>query len=192
VTRDASPTATTGSPIPTAESPTAPATTTSTPTAADTATTPLLTGAAVLPGEVPPTPSSYENHDDASGALAFAAYFYKALDWSIATTNPNLLRPISAPSCSACQYYIQRLDGLAADGAYSTGARGHVIELMVTTGAAVKADVVVKVTLVQQPGVIFSPGAAPVTYPPAANPTINYLYMSWRDSRWEAIQITRP
>jgi Family of unknown function (DUF6318) len=73
-----------------------------------------LTGAAVRPGELPPTISSYVDHDNASGALAFAAYFYKALDWSIATTNPNLLRAISAPQCSTCEYYIHGLDALAA------------------------------------------------------------------------------
>jgi hypothetical protein len=51
----------------------------------------LLTGADVRPGEMPPTQDPHFITDDSGGAIAFAGYFYKALDWSIATTNANLL-----------------------------------------------------------------------------------------------------
>ncbi len=45
-----------------------------------TSTTPLLTGAAVKPGEVPPLYLQDAKSDDISGALSFAYYFYKAVD----------------------------------------------------------------------------------------------------------------
>jgi hypothetical protein len=163
-----------------------------TPSAAPTATTPLLTGAAVRPGEVPPTISSYVDHDTAAGALAFAAYYYKALDWSIATTNPNLLRNISATTCTACQSFIQGLDALAATGGYSQGGRGYVTQFVIVKDTFVNADYTVKVTVRQENETIVNPGAAPTTYPYGSKPAINYLYMDWKGSRWQAVQITRP
>jgi hypothetical protein len=65
-----------------------------------TGTSPVLTGAGVKPGEKPPIFDRRFLTHDQGGAIAFTSYFYRALDWSIATTNANLLRPMSAPTCS--------------------------------------------------------------------------------------------
>jgi hypothetical protein len=173
---------------------TTPPTSASTPTATavPTATTPLLTGAAVRPGEAPPTIDTYVNHDNSSGALAFAAYFYKALDWSIATTNPDLLRPISAQSCTACNSYIQGLDALASAGGYSEGGRIQATSFEITEGNVVKADYVVEVTIHQRVEVIVSPGGPPSTYPPKADPLTTYIYMDWRGAGWQVVDLTQP
>ena len=133
--------------------PTDPATTSAspTPTPSPTATTPLLTGAAVKPGEVPPTLDPHFRTDDSGGAIAFAGYFYRALDWSIATTNPNLLRAISAPTCKTCQGYIHDIDALAASGSHSEG--GRLLRDSVCaepTATVAKSDFVIQVKITQQ------------------------------------------
>jgi hypothetical protein len=74
---------------------------------------------------------------------------------------------------------------------HSIGGRGRIVRLSITAGTAAKADFVVKVTLEQQPEVIVSPGAGPVTYPGATS-TVNDIYLSWKGSQWQAIEITRP
>jgi hypothetical protein len=183
------PTVIAATPTPRIATPTTTATATPAPTAAATATTPLLSGPAVLPGQIPPTHSSYENHDNAAGALAFAAYFYKALDWSIATTNPNLLRPISAPTCTACRHYIDGLDSLAAAGGHSDGGRMQATNYVIAHGDLVKADYVVQVTATQGVEVITRPDAAPSTYGPTTEQFVNYLYIAWRDATWQALEI---
>jgi hypothetical protein len=156
---------------------------------APTSTTPLLTGAAVKPGEKPPPFPTYAEVDNADNALIFAAYFYKAVDWSIATTNPDLLRPISAPSCAQCHRYINQLDGLAAAGGHSEGARLNVERVTVAHGTLVKSDYVVIVTYDQGVGVVVSPGAAPATYTPTPNPGSSTLYIDWVDGRWQTLEI---
>jgi hypothetical protein len=168
----------------------APPTTSTHPSA--TATTPLLTGAAVRPGETPPTIDTYVNHDNASGALAFAAYFYRALDWSIATTNPDLLRPISASTCTECERYIHEIDDVEAAGGYSRGGRIDVTNLAIAHGNLVKADFVVQVMAWQETQVLVSSaGASPTSYPSGAGPATNYLYVSWRNG-WQALEIGGP
>jgi hypothetical protein len=157
-------------------------------TAAPSATTPLLTGAAVSPGETPPTMNAYAKQHNADGALAFAAYFYRAVDWSIATTNPDLLRPISAPSCQPCQQYIHGLDSLATAGGHSEGGRLRATSFSIANGDLVKADFDVKVTIDQQVNVIISPGKPAASYSRSPNPGINYLYIRWSDG-WQALDI---
>src|SRR6185436_18107587 len=64
------------------------------------------------PGERPPAmPAAAKQHTQ-DGALAFAGYFIRALDWSIATTDPKLLIPVSAPACSACVSYVEEIRDL--------------------------------------------------------------------------------
>ena len=52
-------------------------------------TSPATSGPNVRPGERPPAmPAAAKQHTQ-EGALAFAGYFIKALDWSIATTDSS-------------------------------------------------------------------------------------------------------
>ena len=56
-------------------------------------TSPATTGPNVRPGERPPVmPAAAKQHTQ-EGALAFATFYIKALDWAIAATDPQLLIP---------------------------------------------------------------------------------------------------
>jgi hypothetical protein len=165
-----------------------------TPTTPPTQTAPLLTGHGVTPGEVPPTRSAFSLQHNSDGALAFAAYFYKALDWSIATTDPYLLRQISAPTCIGCNKYIASMDAIKAAGGFSTGGRGTLTaEQLVTGDGRVQAQYTVQVTLTQTTQVVVtSSGAAPTTYPHDASAVTNFLYVSWAANGWQAVEIGIP
>jgi hypothetical protein len=163
-------------------------------TPAPTQTGPLLTGPGVSPGEVPPTRSSFSLPHTADGAIAFAAYFYRALDWSIATTDPYLLRQISASTCIGCYKYINAMTTLEHAGGYSVGGRGHATSFALVHGdSRVTAEFTVQVTLVQQSQVVVtSPSAAPTTYSNDGKPETNFLYVSWTNAGWQAIEIGTP
>jgi Family of unknown function (DUF6318) len=171
--------------------PTSPALTSAspTPTPSPTATTPLLTGAAVKPGEVPPTEDPHFITDDSGGAIAFAGYFYRALDWSIATTNANLLRPISDPSCVECQKFIDEIDAFAAKGGHSEGARILATKFAPAHGDLVQSQFVIQVTLTQEPEVFVNADGTRSTPSPPTNPTVSYLYMDWQNSDFVALGI---
>ncbi|MDT4975986.1 MAG: hypothetical protein QOG98_1744, partial [Pseudonocardiales bacterium] len=76
--------------------PSASAAATSPPTTAPSivATGPLSTGPGVLPGEKPPVLSDAATQHTSAGALNFASYYFTALDWSTATTDPYLVQEI--------------------------------------------------------------------------------------------------
>jgi hypothetical protein len=145
----------------------------------------------VKPGEVPPTEDPHFITDDSGGAIAFAGYFYRALDWSIATTNANLLRAISAPSCKTCQGYIHDIDALAASGGHSEGGRLLATAFAPTDGTVAESDFVIQVTITQQQEVIVDAGGASSRPPAPINPATNYLYVSWNNGDFEAIEIGR-
>jgi hypothetical protein len=187
--------ATTPSPTPSAVGPSSTSgSASSNPSAPPTQTGPLLTGHGVTPGEVPPTRSSFSLPHTADGALAFAFYFYKALDWSIATTDPYLLRQISATTCVSCYKYINSMSSIERAGGYSSGARGTVTAAELVKGdGRIQAEYTVRVTLTQTTQVVVtSSGAAAVTYSHDATPVTNFLYLRWGASGWQAAEIGTP
>jgi hypothetical protein len=146
----------------------------------------------VRPGEKPPVFDRRFLTHDQGGAIAFAAYFYKALDWSFATNNANLLRPISSPTCTACQSFVHAIDGVVADGGYSTGARLNVLSFAPKSGGEFKADYVVAVVIHQGAQVVFYPHDAPITHSaPTPDPTTTYVYMNWRAGSYIVIGLSR-
>ena len=148
-----------------------------------TATTPLLTGAAVKPGEVPPTQDPRFITDDQAGAISFAAYFYRALDWSIATSNPNLLRPISSPGCKPASEYIQEIDSFVASGGHSEGGSAGAFKFAPVQGTLVHSDFVIEVTINQDRGPRETPMGLGQYAAASKDPGINYLYVTGMNGR---------
>jgi Family of unknown function (DUF6318) len=163
------PPTTTGSPPGQSATPSQPGQS-ATPSATPSRTGPLLTGAGVSPGEVPPTLPAAAQQDSQVGALNFGGYFVRALDWSLATTDPYLIKQFSAPSCETCASYIDGLSKLAASGGHLTGGRATLRSVGIVQGKLVKADYVVQVSYDQQPEVIYEAGAVPSTPPAPPNP----------------------
>src|SRR5882757_6312243 len=86
-------------------------------------TGPLTTGPGVSPSEQPPQLGPFEKQHTSAGAISFAGFYIKALDWSYATSDPYLLKQISAPSCEYCQKAITGLEKVQAGGGHITGSR---------------------------------------------------------------------
>src|SRR6476661_7031958 len=95
----------------------------STATPAMSPTSPATSGPNVRPGERPPAMPAAARQHTQEGALAFAGYFIRALDWGIATTDPTSLEAMSAPDCKACHSYITELNKLRAEGGSIQGGR---------------------------------------------------------------------
>jgi Family of unknown function (DUF6318) len=157
-------------------------------TASPTQTGPLLTGHGVSPGEVPPTRSTYSLQHSSDGALAFAAYFYKALDWSIATTDPYLLRQVSAATCDACSRLINEMTLVESAGGYSTGGRIAITDIAKAHGTLVSSEYVFQIRGTQSNEVVVhSAGAAASSYAYGDDPVLNYLYVSWSGTGWTVL-----
>jgi hypothetical protein len=164
--------------------PSTPTTTTPTPTG------PKTTGAGVLPGERPPVLDPIAKEHSALGAHEFAVFYIKALDWSKATTDPYLLRQISAPSCAACRTDIDNISKLEADGDYIKSGRLAINSTETVKGnGAVKADYTVKFGLKQEPVVVVNPTAT-ATQVRTETTFVSYVYVSWEQGRWLVIERT--
>ena len=127
--------------------------------------------------------------DTTVGAQSFAVYFFKALDWSLATTDPYLIQDISSPKCLACQAYIKTITDLASEGGHFDGGRLRVTGEQMDVGKVVPSDYVVKVFLNQDAGTAVRPNAPPSAVATAAPNVSDELYVSWTGNQWIAIEI---
>jgi hypothetical protein len=161
-------------------------------TASPTPTGPLTTGPGVLPGEKPPVLSAEAKQHTPTGALAFAVYYFKALDWSFASNDAYLLRKIGTATCSACNRYITALDGLAASERL-TGSRITIVSGRLVAGSfKVKSDEVAEFVLNDQAAVLTKPSAPPSTVAPAATHDHSLVFVSWIDGGWKVIDEGSP
>ena len=152
----------------------------------------MTTGPGVLPGEKPPVLSADAKQHTPAGALAFATYYIRALDWSFATNDAYLLKQITSSSCSACRRYITALDGLS-DGERLTGSRITVVSNRLVTGRFnVKSDLVVEFVLNDQAAVLVKPSSPPSTVAPAATHDKSLVFLSWVASSWRIVEEGAP
>jgi hypothetical protein len=154
-----------------------------------TRTGPLTTGPGVTPGETPPTMPAIARQNSVLGASNFAAYFYRALDWSLATTDAYLLRSISSVDCESCQDYIATLDALRTQGGHVSGGRILITGVAVAQGTLVPSDYVISVTVNQEPGSAIRPSQSPSSVAVGATGAVNSLYVLWVGDHWQAREI---
>ena len=182
--------ATRTSPPPPPDTPSASAS--SSPSPSPSRTGPLSTGPNVRPGEKPPVlPEAAKEHSPA-GALAFATYFIKALDWGFATNDAYLVEKISSASCQACKRNISALDKLNHDHGIERGARVHLVSGRLVTGDfRYKSELVAEIQLRQDRAVISRPSSAPTTIQPE-NPYTSLVFVSWQSGHWIIVEFGAP
>jgi Family of unknown function (DUF6318) len=150
-------------------------------------TSPATSGPNVRPGERPPAmPAAAKQHTQ-EGALAFAGYFIRALDWSIATTDPKLLIPISDPACLACGSYVGEIRDLRVHGGYVRGGRislsaAEINQSVSRTGV----EYVITINTVQQPDSIIGKSQSPLSRETSTERLKSNLLLVWRRGSWIA------
>ena len=166
--------------------PAPPTSTATTPSPTPSRTGPLTTGAGVAPGEQPPQLGPFEKQHTSAGAISFAGFYIKALDWSFATSDPYLLKEVGAATCEYCEKAIAGLEKVQAGGGHITGSRIRLdsSELQSFKGK-IKADFIVKVASTQQAGAIVYPTAT--TDKTGLSHDVSFVYVSWVDRGWKVM-----
>jgi hypothetical protein len=153
---------------------------------------PVTSGPNVRPGEKPPVFPAEAGQHTSEGALMFAGYFVKALDWSLATTDPALLKPISAPTCRSCNAVISGLAKQREKGTYQVGARLTVNSARLVTGQfTLRSDYAVEFNLTEGSTKLVRPSASPSPVSPAKDFT-SIVLVSWKANRWLVIERGSP
>jgi hypothetical protein len=150
-------------------------------------TSPATSGPNVRPGERPPAmPAAAKQHTQ-EGALAFAGYFIRALDWSIATTDPKLLIPVSDPACVACGSYVEEIRDLRIHGSYIRGGRMSLSAAEINQSVS-KAGVeyIITISTVQQPDSIIGKSQSPLSQETSTERLKSNLLLVWRRGSWVA------
>lgn len=159
------------------------------PTPSPTRTGPLLTGPNVRPGEIPPTkPTDAESHT-IEGAQALGFYFFKALDWSIATNDSWLLRGLSVPGCAPCKATIDGLDALNRLHRKLVGGRISIDSWGLATGTyKIRADRVVRVSTRQAAQRIEDANHRVVNQEAQSSDT-SLVFLNWTGNQWRVVDL---
>jgi hypothetical protein len=153
-------------------------------------TGPATTGPNVRPGERPPAmPAAAKQHTQ-EGALAFAGYFIRALDWSIATIDTTSLDAVSAPECKACHSYITELNRLQVEGGRIRGGRITLRSASADPGRRDRpSEYQIVVSYVQDPDYVIRPSSLPAPDGTASKTYRSFVLVRWIATGWQTVEL---
>jgi Family of unknown function (DUF6318) len=156
-------------------------------------TGPLTTGVLVSSNEKPPVLSAAARRHDIAGAIAFVTYYYQALDWSTATTDPYLLIGLGAPQCKSCATNIQQLTAIRNAGGHITSGRIRLNSVSIVTGSfTVRSERVVEAFTDEDAIIVDIPGRPIATNRPAIRRDPTLVFVSWLAGKWQVIELGAP
>ena len=151
-------------------------------------TGPLSIGPGVKSGENPPASDAMHQHN-VQAAEDFAAYFYRAVDWSIATMDTYLINQVSDVNCAECQDYTKAIDDLARAGGHYDGGRISVTGLSVVMASSSSPTIEIDVTVSQTPANAIRPGQLPSPVAFGTSRTASRVYVAWIGEQWRVTKI---
>lgn len=158
-------------------------------------TGPLTTGPGVLPGEKPPVEPAIATNYTRDGAYAFAIYFVRVVDWSIATTDPALIPALSERSCQACQRYVDGLTEIRQRNERQVGGRITILASAEGRGIyRTRADFAFVFDLAETPRRLV-PANSPAPEQRTTRPGTPYksiVFVSWNDEGWKVVEQGAP
>jgi hypothetical protein len=155
-------------------------------------TGPLTTGPNVRPGEKPPVYPSAARSRNQIGAFAFAGYYYKALDWSIATNDDALIRAIAGPGCPSCRLASEAVAKLRARNEIELGGRivvEHASTLTSRPRVNFRYDYAFRFTYREDAVVLVSPDGSRRTTAQASRQT-SIVYVDWLGDEWRVANVS--
>ena len=154
-------------------------------------TGPLTTGPNVRPGEKPPVfPALAKQHTEL-GASLFGAYYFRALDWAIATNDDSPVRRIAASTCNSCQKVYDELRLLHSRHEIETGGRiqirGGEIE---DARYRLDYDVALRVSYSEEAVVLVNRDGVSRTTSPAVQTADGLVFVKWLNGSWRVVEVT--
>jgi Family of unknown function (DUF6318) len=151
---------------------------------------PVTTGPNVRPGEKPPVMPPEAKQHTQEGALAFATYYYRVFDWSLATMDTQTLKMLSSSGCKSCQVHIDAIDILRNAGGHIEGGRIFIVSLIrVPAKSEIAAEYIFRAEVDQGAIVQVSAQGSRQTLSKAAKSS-NNLFLSWVGTAWRMIELS--
>lgn len=146
------------------------------------------TGPNVNPGEVAPTQPANATRNTEEGALAFASYYMRTLDWVYATSKPDLLTPFFASTCSTCRSGQSFISGLVRLGDIK-GGRVMIKQIgIVKNDGRGGADFAVSANVSVEAATVVSKSGATATSFPATPDTTLTEWMDWNGTAFKIVE----
>lgn len=150
---------------------------------------PSLTIHGTSPNIQAPRRPSAANRKNLAGARAFARYWFTAWDWAYRSSQTDLLRMVSAPSCSDCGILISTLQSVRKRDEAFRGGQITIRELVAAPNDGRSgADRAFDVTVAQSPlEIVNSAGETVHTEHATARITFR-LWLAWTSRGWLVVQ----
>jgi hypothetical protein len=156
-------------------------------------TGPLTTGPNVRPGEKPPILDHLGMQRTDLGATVAGAYYFKALDWTIASNDDWLIEQLALPSCAACRRIHGGLASLQAKGTVERGGRIRVRSAVVDrSNREAGVDVAVRVVYDEDPVRLVASNGRVQTTQRAVRGVVALVLLRWVGMAWRVVEVTAP
>ena len=158
---------------------------TATPTATASATP---TSVATADAPVPAFPAD-GNSFARDAALAFSIYYLKVLNHDRTTGDPSLLRSISDPGCSGCDYDANEIDAFRSKGYTSQGLEIQFRSATIDYWNPEEHEVALTVTTHRPPHELVDKAGKVVEHVPAQESGTFRMDLRWQDDRWTVWEV---
>jgi hypothetical protein len=180
-----------GSPSPTPTPPTG-TTSTSVTSPSPSQTEPLTTGPNVRSGEKPPRLGVDGMKHNAVGATLAGAFYFRALDWTIATNDDWLIRRLGLRSCGACNRVRRGLQALREKGQEEIGGRISVHSAVVSSDRyKIDYDFAIRVAYDEEAVRLKNRDGNIHTTQAAVRNQVDVVFLTWRSGTWRVVEVAQ-
>lgn len=155
-----------------------------TPTPSKTRATPLRSTPTTTRSLPAPELSELGTTFTQDGASAFAGYYVQVLNYSRNTGDVELLRSISDPGCSGCDYDVQEVTGYLTHGYSHVGLETRFRETWFTSWDPASGEIQMDVTVDRAPHVIVDASGHEVEQVPGLTGETFFLWLKWLNGHW--------
>lgn len=126
------------------------------------------------------------------GAVTFADFWFKALDWGYATTDSTLARTLYSRECSDCARFVGIFDRTKSAGNHFLGGRTRVTrKQIITDDSRHPGSTVVDALLTADRLRVVTPAGKVIENDPPVSDLRYRLWLRWASSRWMLIDYKR-
>jgi hypothetical protein len=140
-------------------------------------------------GERPPVMPELATEHTPAGAVAFAKFFIRTIDWGFATTSGTYMRHYFTKSCVECASHADGLDNTRKAGEYYLGSRFRITAA--DSKPAGGADASVSVTFDLTSAEVLTNRGAFVDGDVAHTDQSRQFWLTWTSDGWRVINM-RP
>jgi hypothetical protein len=143
----------------------------------------------VTAGEQPPVMPVEATQHTQQGAVAFARFFIRTIDWGFATTSGAYMRHYFEPSCIECRSHADGLDNTRKAGEHYLGGRFQITRAAIAPDGGSQAERSVIVAFDLTSATVLDKHNRPKSSDVAHQGVQRQIWLRWAGGSWTVVEM---